>query len=138
MKENKAMVKIYPDSHVEVQGFSARYYDLTLNIVTAGIYDKFIKSVIVAMNIQADEHIMDLGCGTGRNACLMHEYLGEKGQIIGMDISEEMGNQFKRKCAEENVKMKDVIPALVRYYISNGIKAKNTIEIIPPKYKNEN
>jgi demethylmenaquinone methyltransferase/2-methoxy-6-polyprenyl-1,4-benzoquinol methylase len=102
MKGNKAMTKIYPDSHVEVQGLSARYYDLTLNIVSAGVYNKFIKLAIAAMNIQPDEHILDLGCGTGRNACLMHEYTGDTGHITGMDISEEMGDQFKRNCAAFN------------------------------------
>jgi len=96
------MTKLYPDSHVEVQGLSARYYDLTLNIATAGFYDKFIKSAIEEMNIQPDEHILDLGCGTGRNACLMLEYSGKSGHITGMDISEEMGNQFKRNCAAFN------------------------------------
>ena len=96
------MTKIYPDSHVEIQGLSARYYDLTLNIATAGFYDKFIKSAIAEMNIQPDEHILDLGCGTGRNACLMLEYSGYAGHITGMDISEEMGNQFKRNCAAFN------------------------------------
>jgi len=77
------MTKLYPDSHVEIQGLSARYYDLTLDIATARFYDKFIKSAIAEMNIQPDEHILDIGCGTGRNACLMHEYLGDTGHITG-------------------------------------------------------
>jgi demethylmenaquinone methyltransferase/2-methoxy-6-polyprenyl-1,4-benzoquinol methylase len=96
------MTKIYPDSHVEVQGLSARYYDLTLNFVTAGYYDKFIKSAIAEMNIKPDEHILDLGCGTGRNDCLMHKYLGDSGYITGMDISKEMANQFRRNCVVFN------------------------------------
>jgi len=96
------MTKIYPDSHVEVQGFLARYYDLILNIISAGIYAVFIKSVITSMDIQSDENILDFGCGTGRNACLMHKYLGEKGCLLGMDISEEMGNQFRKNCKNFN------------------------------------
>jgi ubiquinone/menaquinone biosynthesis C-methylase UbiE len=100
MKRNKVMIKIYPNSHVEVQGFAARYYDLTLNIVSAGTYNKFIRAAIAAMKIQPEEIILDLGCGTGRNACLMHEYIGDSGHITGIDISKEMGDQFKRNCAE--------------------------------------
>lgn len=95
MQGKKARTKIYPDSHVEIQGLSARYYDLVLNILSVGIYDKFIKSAVAAMNIQSGEHILDLGCGTGRNACLMHKYFGENGYFLGMDISEEMGSQFR-------------------------------------------
>lgn len=96
------MTKIYPDSHVEVQGLSARYYDLTMNFISAGNYKKFIKSAIASMNIQPGERILDLGCGTGRNACLMREYTGDSGHITGMDISEEMGDQFKNNCAAFN------------------------------------
>jgi demethylmenaquinone methyltransferase/2-methoxy-6-polyprenyl-1,4-benzoquinol methylase len=108
MKGNKSMTKIYPDSHIEVQGLSARYYDLTLNIATAGFYDKFIKSAIAEMNIQSDEHILDLGCGTGRNARLMHDYSSDTGHITGMDISEEMGIQFEKNCASfDNVEYRN-------------------------------
>ena len=96
------MTKIYPDSHIEIQGFLARYYDQTLNILSAGAYSKFLRKAIAAMNIQPGEHILDLGCGTGRNACLMREYCGDSGHITGMDISEEMGDQFIRNCAAFN------------------------------------
>jgi demethylmenaquinone methyltransferase/2-methoxy-6-polyprenyl-1,4-benzoquinol methylase len=84
------MTKIYPDSHIEIQGFLARYYDQTLNILSAGAYSKFLRKAIAAMNIQPGEHILDLGCGTGRNACLMREYCGDSGHITGMDISERI------------------------------------------------
>jgi ubiquinone/menaquinone biosynthesis C-methylase UbiE len=101
------MPRIYPESHVEIQGFSARYYDQSLNILSAGTYSKFIRSAITAMDIQPDEYILDLGCGTGRNACLMHNYLEEDGHITGMDISEEMGEQFRKNCAAfDNVDFK--------------------------------
>ena len=98
MQIKKAKSKIYPDSHVEIQGLSARYYDLALNVLSLGIYDKFIKSAVAAMNIQPGEHILDIGCGTGRNACLMQKYFGESGYFLGMDISEKMGSQFREKC----------------------------------------
>ena len=101
------MKKLYPDSHIEIQGLAARYYDQILNIVSAGFYTKFIKSAIMALNIQPDERILDLGCGTGRNTCLMRTYLGDSGHITGMDISDEMGDQFKKKCAPyKNVEFK--------------------------------
>ena len=96
------MSKLYPESHVEVQGLSARYYDLTLNVASAGFYSKFIKAAIEKMNIQPDDRILDLGCGTGRNACLMRAHLADSGHITGMDISDEMGDQFKSNCAAYN------------------------------------
>ena len=53
---------------------------------------------------------------------------------INFQLEDVVHQQLKRKCASDNVKIKDVIPALVKYYISNGIKAKNTIEILPRKH----
>ncbi len=92
------MSKIYPDSHVEIQGFTAKYYDKLMDIISVGLYPKFIRSVVKAMHIQTGESILDLGCGTGRNACLMRPYFGDSGHLLGMDISDEMGEQFRNNC----------------------------------------
>lgn len=102
------MSKLYPDSHVEIQGFMARHYDSVMNVMSMGIYDRFIRSAVSAMNIKSGEFILDLGCGTGRNACLMRKYLDESGYLLGMDISEEMGMQFSDNCNKyTNVKFKN-------------------------------
>lgn len=90
--------KFYPESKVEIQGFMARKYDFLLNTASLGFYGKFIRAAVAAMDIRADEKILDLGCGTGRNACLMAQYLNG-GSITGIDISDEMGAQFKANCS---------------------------------------
>jgi len=51
------------------------------------------------MNIKSNDRIIDLGAGTGRNACLMMNYLSATGKLIGLDISSEMVTQFERRCA---------------------------------------
>jgi len=89
--------KIYPDSGVELNEFIAKYYDKVMNAASIGLYRGFIKKAIKDMNIQPDDQVMDLGCGTGRNAKLMCSYLNEKGRITGLDISEHMKRQFNRK-----------------------------------------
>ena len=102
------MPRIYPDSHVEVQGLMARKYDMLMNVATFGSYDRFIRSAVKAMQIRPGEKILDLGCGTGRNACLMRSYCGDDGHITGMDISDEMGDQFIENCkAFDNVIFKN-------------------------------
>jgi len=95
MKEKK---RLYPDSGVELTSFAEKYYDIHLDIASFGLYRPFIKKVIKSMNIQPEDKIIDLGCGTGRNACLMAKYLNSKGKIIGIDISEIMHKQFEKKC----------------------------------------
>ena len=95
MKEKK---RLYPDSRVELTSFAEKYYDIHLDIVSFGLYKPFIKKVIKSLNIQPEDKIIDFGCGTGRNACLMAKYLNSKGKIIGIDISEIMHKQFEKKC----------------------------------------
>jgi ubiquinone/menaquinone biosynthesis C-methylase UbiE len=94
------MANYYPESKVEVHGFTAKHYDALCNILTFGSYSLFIKKAIRLMEIGSDDRILDLGAGTGRNACLMLTYLSGNGEIVGVDISDEMILQFKKKCTE--------------------------------------
>jgi len=88
------MEKIYPDSGVELNPFISRNYDRVMNIASMGYYRGFIKSAIADAAIRKDDSILDLGCGTGRNAFLMSKYLDDQGRITGLDISEAMEQQF--------------------------------------------
>jgi len=88
------MDKFYPESKVEIQGFTAKHYDTIMNILSFGFYGKFIGNAISKLEIKDEDYILDLGCGTGRNAWLMRNYLSEKGFILGLDVSEGMGKQF--------------------------------------------
>jgi ubiquinone/menaquinone biosynthesis C-methylase UbiE len=94
--------KIYPESGVELTPFTARNYDKVMNIGSLGMYRSFIKQVIREMEIQPDDNILDLGCGTGRNAGLMSSYLNENGRITGLDISEDMEKQFRNRFNSDN------------------------------------
>jgi len=82
-------------SKVEIAGAEARYYDLLMNVITGGTYPFFI---IRDMRIRPTDAILDLGAGTGRNACLMARYLGDQGRIVGLDIGPEMLEQARRRC----------------------------------------
>ena len=100
------MRKLYPKSKVEITGSMARYYDTLLDIATFGKYLPFIKQVISIANIKPDDRILDMGAGTGRNACLMAKHLSEKGELIGVDISKDMITKFRKKCTDfPNVKI---------------------------------
>ncbi|MDP8233616.1 MAG: class I SAM-dependent methyltransferase, partial [Candidatus Saelkia tenebricola] len=63
-----------------------------------GRYSSFIQEAVKFMNIEPGDRILDLGAGTGRNACLMMEYLSSEGKLIGIDVSHEMIGQFRKKC----------------------------------------
>ena len=89
--------RIYPDSGVELKSFTAKHYDSVMNTASFGLYKGFIKRAIKDMDVQPNDAILDLGCGTGRNASLMATNLSDKGSITGMDVSEIMEKQFSEK-----------------------------------------
>ena len=88
-----------PESKVEISGFGARNYDLLLKFGSFGRYSRMLETAIAHIGIRPDDAILDLGCGTGHNDCLMAKYLSDAGKIVGLEIGEEMIEQFKRKCA---------------------------------------
>ncbi|MCD6270722.1 methyltransferase domain-containing protein [bacterium] len=87
-----------PKPRVEVSGFSARHYDLLMDLITFGLYPSFIEKAVSLIAIKPEDKILDFGSGTGRNDCLMAKRLSGRGKIVGIDISDEMINQFKKKC----------------------------------------
>lgn len=91
--------KLYPESGVELTPFIAKHYDDVMNIGSFGMYHKFIARAIKDIGIKPNDSILDLGCGTGRNAALMLQYLGEEGKITGVDLSPDMKKQFENHFA---------------------------------------
>ena len=89
--------KLYPDSGVELNPFIAKHYDTVMNIASLGVYKSFIGKAIKNSGIKPGGSILDMGCGTGRNASLMMPYTGSNGSITGLDISENMEKQFLAK-----------------------------------------
>ena len=94
--------KIYPDSGVELKPFTAKHYDSVMNTASFGLYKGFIKRAIKNMDVQPNDTILDLGCGTGRNAGLMASSLSGGGSITGLDVSEIMEKQFNKKFSGDN------------------------------------
>jgi ubiquinone/menaquinone biosynthesis C-methylase UbiE len=85
-------------SHIEVKGWGARHYDLTMDLLLVGRYQAFIERAIKRMDIHRGDAILDLGSGTGRNIRVMLEALGSTGQVVGVDISQEMLRQARHRC----------------------------------------
>ena len=104
------------DSKVEITGFEARYYDLLLDVALGGTYPFFIRRAVRDMGIHPGDAILDLGSGSGRNACLMARYLGDQGRIVGLDIGPEMLAQAERRCRRlpnvtfENRRVEEELP----------------------------
>ena len=116
--------KIYPDSGVELNEFVAKNYDKIMNTMSFGLYRSFINKAIKNMDIQQGNSILDLGCGTGRNADLMAKYIGKNGHITGLDISELMESQFLKRFKDQtNI-------SFVNQRIDQGFELEKQFDIV--------
>jgi len=93
------MACYHPDSKVEISGFEARHYDILLDLATLGRYSNVISRVIELMGLRPDDSVADFGAGTGRNACLMMKYISGDGEILGLDVSQDMISRFRKNCS---------------------------------------
>lgn len=93
----KTFKKLYPESGVELTPFLSKHYDTLMNWGSMGGYRRFIHHAISNLNIKEGDKILDLGCGTGRNASIMLPYLKNEGLIVGLDVSEIMKSKFESK-----------------------------------------
>ena len=135
------------DSKVEIGGFEARHYDLLMNLITAGTYPFFIRRVVRDMAIQPKEAILDLGSGSGRNACLMARHLSDAGRIVGLDIGVEMLAQARRRCRhlpnvtmekqriEETLHYREEFDKVFTSFVLHGFVQEDRLRIVGNVYR---
>lgn len=68
----------------------APYYDILLDLLTFGLYAKFLKKAVEILDPRKGEKILDLCSGTGRAASWIAQAVGKEGEIIGMDVAKDM------------------------------------------------
>lgn len=69
---------------------SAPYYDSILDIITFGQYAKFLERAVEILAPRKGEKILDLCSGTGRAASWIATAVGDEGEVVGLDITENM------------------------------------------------
>jgi ubiquinone/menaquinone biosynthesis C-methylase UbiE len=84
-------------SRIDSFGKAAPYYDTILNLLTIGLYAKFLKRAIEILAPQKGEKILDLCSGTGRAASWMAEEAGKEGEVVGMDVAKSMVEVAKNR-----------------------------------------
>ncbi|WP_299569266.1 methyltransferase domain-containing protein [uncultured Williamsia sp.] len=74
---------------------SARFYDL----ISAEwpVYRAGRVRGIAMAGIRGGDHVVDIGCGTGLNFSLLQDAVGPSGHITGIDSSEQMLAQARRR-----------------------------------------
>jgi ubiquinone/menaquinone biosynthesis C-methylase UbiE len=85
------------ETHIELDGFVARNYDFLMNLVSVGIYPRFISRAMASLGVKKGDKVLDLGCGTGRNLALIAKHAGENGRLYGLDLGAPMVAQAKKR-----------------------------------------
>ncbi|MEZ5007388.1 MAG: methyltransferase domain-containing protein [Chitinophagales bacterium] len=77
----------------------SRYYDW---LSPKLYYDKARTFAIKQLDLKPEETLLNLPCGTGQNFEYFQQYLKNTGTVIGIDLSDGMISQAKKKMAENN------------------------------------
>jgi ubiquinone/menaquinone biosynthesis C-methylase UbiE len=88
------------------------FYELILWAVTRGREKAFRRFVTDLVGLQPGEALLDVGCGTGTQALLAKEYVGEAGSVSGIEPSLEMVNYARRKAVRSGRSV-DIQPGVI-------------------------
>jgi len=116
----------------------APYYDTLVHLLTFGGYEKFLRKAVKILAPQKGEKILDLCSGTGKAVSWMAEAVGEKGEVVGVDITQSMINVAKEHYgALANVIFlkKDVTQPWEYRDHFDGIITSFSIHELPEKYR---
>jgi len=113
-----------PKVSVVITGLEARFYDEMLDIVTLFQYGRFIKKLMYEeTEVEPGYRVAELGVGNGRNAILLAQRVGERGLVIGFDISEDMLKKARKKTeGYGNIK-------IVKHDIRNDFEYENYFDV---------
>jgi ubiquinone/menaquinone biosynthesis C-methylase UbiE len=79
----------------------ARNYDVTANLYyLLGFREQFFRRMAVeALQLKPGDTVVEIGCGTGLNFRLLQEKIGLSGRIIGVDLTDAMLAQARKRVA---------------------------------------
>lgn len=80
-------------------GAIAPRYDLTNTLISAGLHRKWKQAAVRLVQAPHGGHAVDICCGTGDLVLLLARRVGPRGQVLGVDISEEMLRVARRRAA---------------------------------------
>jgi len=85
----------------EVYRRRARRYDLTSHLYWLIGYrlDRYRREGVDALHLSPGDTVVELGCGTGHNLGRLVEAVGPTGRVIGVDLTDAMLSQARRRAA---------------------------------------
>ena len=115
----------------------AKRYDLGLKLYRLFGFrlDWYRKLAVESLSLHSGDTVIDLACGTGLNFEYLQRAVGEKGRIIGVDLTDAMLDQARRRVAANGWLNVDLIQAdLAEYSFPTevaGIISSYAITLVP-------
>jgi ubiquinone/menaquinone biosynthesis C-methylase UbiE len=76
----------------------ARHYDLASQLLyPVGPQRAHRREAAQALRVQSGDSVVEIGCGTGLNFALLEQAIGPEGRIIGVDLTDAMLVQARRR-----------------------------------------
>jgi ubiquinone/menaquinone biosynthesis C-methylase UbiE len=87
---------------VSIYEARARHYDLTANLYYLIGYPEwqYRRRAVAALDVRTGDTVVELGCGTGLNFELLQGQIGPTGRLIGVDLTEAMLEEARRRVVE--------------------------------------
>lgn len=64
----------------------SRYYDVLID----PFQGRLRRRGIDFLSVSPDDHVLDIGCGTGRGLATLQSAVGPTGNVVGIDVAEQM------------------------------------------------
>lgn len=77
----------------------ARVYDLINTVMTAGLHHRWRSRAVDLASVASGDHVLDIATGTGDLAFELARRVGEAGDVVGADFSEQMLSIAREKAA---------------------------------------
>jgi len=115
----------------------AENYDLAVKLYhLLGLkIGKYRKMTADALELSKGDVVVELGCGTGLNFSLVLDAIGPDGKLIGVDITDKMLDQAKKRVKEKGWNNVELIQSDIADYVFpkelDGIFATGALQYSP-------
>lgn len=99
MLENSTMHTISKAEIAQIYRKRSMRYDFTANLYyLIGLREfEYRQRAVEALDLQPDDTVVEIGCGTGLNFGLLEDKVGTTGRIIGVDLTDAMLERARRR-----------------------------------------
>lgn len=115
----------------------ARWYDLTANLYYAiGFREQRYRRLAVdALGLRRGDTVVELCCGTGLNFALLEDRVGDRGKVIGVDMTDAMLERADARVRRRGWRNVDLVQAEVGSYVPpagvNGVISTFALTLVP-------